>query len=244
MSKSDACCNISTSTATGTTRKSENTATNDIDNSITHQGKDSIVPVSTTNDSDDCTAPSLIVNDHSASWEPLQDTGSTTPPLASSTNDSDRTAPSLIVNDHSASREPLQDTGSTAQTMTTVAFTTNNSDMDDDAPALGTDETSNSVPRESGQEETANVGAPASATDEPSNSVPRESGQEEIANIVAVSAPGWLNTLNMDIYLQGCSDTKEWQELVQSLYKFEEGNTINGVCYYNLTTVFLTIFLP
>ena len=54
----------------------------------------------------------------------------------------------------------------------------------------------------------------------------------------------WLTTLNMDVYLLECSDVKAWQELVQTLYRFEEGNSINGVCiiYYKYMTG-LTNFL-
>jgi hypothetical protein len=88
--------------------------------------------------------------------------------------------------------------------------------------------------------------APASATDQTSNPVAMaidlEVG-EESTNVVAVAAPAWLTALSMDVYLQECSDTKAWQVLVQSLYKFEEGNTINGVSQYN-TTFFLLIPSP
>ena len=84
------------------------------------------------------------------------------------------------------------------------------------------------------------VNTSASATEINANPVSRECDQEETTNVVMVAAPGWLNMVNMDIYLQDCSDAKEWKALVQSLYKFEEGNTINGVCHYNCTNVFLT----
>jgi hypothetical protein len=55
--------------------------------------------------------------------------------------------------------------------------------------------------------------------------VDQENGEE-------VAAPAWLTALKMDVYLRECSDVKAWQVLVQSLYKFEVGNTINGVCYH------------
>ena len=65
--------------------------------------------------------------------------------------------------------------------------------------------------------------------------VDEEKGEEthasSSADVAVVTAPAWLTTLNMDEYLQNCSDAKEWQELVQSLYKFEEANTTNGVSY-------------
>jgi hypothetical protein len=87
------------------------------------------------------------------------------------------------------------------------------------------------------------VDAPPSATDQTSNAVAMEIDQavgEESINVVAVAAPAWLTALSMDVYLQECSDAKAWQVLVQSLYKFEEGNTINGVSEYN-TKIFLLI---
>lgn len=66
-----------------------------------------------------------------------------------------------------------------------------------------------------------------------------EKGEEDhtpsSANIAMVAAPAWLTALNMDIYLEESSDAKEWQGLVQSLYKFENGNSINGV---RITTSF------
>lgn len=64
--------------------------------------------------------------------------------------------------------------------------------------------------------------------------VDHEKGEEahtsSSTNVALVAAPAWLTTLNMDIYLKECSDVKAWQGLVQSLYKFEEGNSISGVC--------------
>ena len=92
--------------------------------------------------------------------------------------------------------------------VTTLPSTTNDSGMDVNAPVSATDQTSNPVPME----------------------VDKEMG-EESTNIVMVTAPAWLAALNMDVYLQECSDVKEWQALVQSLYKFEEGNAINRVRY-------------
>jgi hypothetical protein len=84
---------------------------------------------------------------------------------------------------------------------------------------------------------------------EPSNPVPMEVGQPSSSTdlnvvTVAVAAPAWLTALKLDIYFQECSDVTAWQLLVQSLYKFEEGNTINGVCRYCSTTSFLTNPLP
>ena len=56
---------------------------------------------------------------------------------------------------------------------------------------------------------------------------------ESSTNVALVAAPAWLTTLNMEVYLQECSDVKEWQGLLQSLYKFEEVNSINGVCIHH-----------
>lgn len=69
------------------------------------------------------------------------------------------------------------------------------------------------------------VGQPSSSTD---------------LNVVSVTAPAWLAALKLDIYLQESSDATAWQSLVQSLYKFEVGNKINGVCRYSGITSFLT----
>ena len=33
---------------------------------------------------------------------------------------------------------------------------------------------------------------------------------EESTNIVVVTAPAWLAALKMDVYLQECSNAKEW----------------------------------
>ena len=56
--------------------------------------------------------------------------------------------------------------------------------------------------------------------------------------VAMVAAPAWMTVLNMDVYLQECSNVKEWQGLVQSLYKFEEGNSIDRVC---ITTSILLV---
>ena len=204
---------------TATCANSENTAT-----SINFDNNPNITPHPNTS-SDNGTTASLVVNNDSASQEPNQDTASITPPMsnvpASTMNESDDgTAVSHIVNvnNDSASQESQQDKISTTPPISTVpASTRNDSCMD--------------------------VNTSASATEINANPVPRECDQEETTNVVAVAAPGWLNVVNMDIYLQDCSDVKEWKALVQSLYKFEEGNTINGVRHYNCTNVFLTNYL-
>lgn len=76
----------------------------------------------------------------------------------------------------------------------------------------------------------------ASAT-EPSNPVPMEVDQPSSftasstdLNVVPIAPPAWLTALKMDIYFQECSDTTAWQLLVQSFYKFEAGDSVNGVC--------------
>ena len=65
---------------------------------------------------------------------------------------------------------------------------------------------------------------------------PMEADQSA-SNVVKVTAPAWMTALKMDIYFQELSDEKV---LVQSIYKFEIGNTINGVCRYSCITSFLT----
>ena len=57
------------------------------------------------------------------------------------------------------------------------------------------------------------------------------------ANISMVEALAWLTALNMDVFLQDCSDVKAWQGLVQSLYMFEALNTINRVHRYSFSTL-------
>ena len=86
--------------------------------------------------------------------------------------------------------------------------------------------------------------------EEKGDGVDHEKGEEahtssSTTNVALVAAPAWLTTLNMDVYLLECSDVKAWQELVQTLYRFEEGNSINGVriIYYKYITG-LTNFLP
>ena len=63
--------------------------------------------------------------------------------------------------------------------------------------------------------------------------VDKEKGEEthtlSSADVAVVSVPAWLTSINMDLYFEQCSDAKAWQALVQSLYKFEEANTTNGV---------------
>ena len=56
-----------------------------------------------------------------------------------------------------------------------------------------------------------------------------QKGKSSSTDVAVIAPPAWLSALNMDVYLQGCSDTTAWQELIESLYKFEKLNTINGV---------------
>jgi hypothetical protein len=67
-----------------------------------------------------------------------------------------------------------------------------------------------------------------------------ESHTSSSTNVTVVAAPAWLTKLGMDDYFQECSDEKAWRDLVQSLYRFEQGNTINGVC---ITTTLLLVFI-
>ena len=60
----------------------------------------------------------------------------------------------------------------------------------------------------------------------------RQKGKLSSVDMAVVAPPAWLVTLNMHVYLQGCSDAMAWQGLIGSLYKFEKLNTISGVCCY------------
>ena len=67
----------------------------------------------------------------------------------------------------------------------------------------------------------------SSATHQALNPVPMDIDQEieeEASNIITVAAPAWLSVNNMDVYLRNCSKEKAWHNLVQSFYRFEEGN--------------------
>ena len=57
----------------------------------------------------------------------------------------------------------------------------------------------------------------------------QQKGKSPSTDVAVVALPAWLSALNMDVYLQGCSNMMAWQELIESLYKFEKLNTINGV---------------
>jgi len=112
--------------------------------------------------------------------------------------------------------------------LTTLASTITNdlATMDIDAPSSASASEPSSIPypievdQEKGEEITREVD--------------HEKGEEartpSTANVAMIAPPAWLTTLKMDVYLQECSNAKEWQGLVQSLYKFENGNSINGVC--------------
>ena len=176
---------------------------------VTHPSLDS--PLSLTN-------TTVTLDDGSASQDP-QDGGSvpaprdssflfnTSIPKSNTTVSSDNTiAASLAENVDSPSRG-LHDPDLTGPTPTVPpTSTTKNSDMDVDEPASGTVQTLDPPPIDVDEEK-----------------------EEVSTNVVEVAAPPWLTAHHMDVYLQECSIAKEWQLLVQSLYKFEEGNAIKGV---------------
>ena len=89
--------------------------------------------------------------------------------------------------------------------------TNNPESMDVDASSNGTDSSSNPDPMQVDEEKRA------------------ESPVTSSTSAVAVGPPTWLAALQMDAYLQECSDLKAWQQLVTSLYKFENLNTVNRV---------------
>ena len=230
--QSDNIINIrSTSTATGT--NAENKDTSIISNSITNQGKDTsfLLPIShskSTSLTDNGTAASesLVVNNDSASREP-QHTQST-PPMSNVQESTTIESVNGSLRDGAAGSLVNKDSGSaTPPKSPEPASTTNDSGMDVDVPAtLDSNPVTmeSTVPTSTTNVSGMDVDTPASANLK--TTAPKESYQ----GAVAVAAPRWLNALNMDIYLQECSDAKEWQELVKSYYKFGEGNAINGVC--------------
>ena len=57
----------------------------------------------------------------------------------------------------------------------------------------------------------------------------RPKGESSSTDVAGVAPPAWLIALNMDVYLQECSDATAWRGLIESLYKFENLNTISGV---------------
>jgi hypothetical protein len=57
----------------------------------------------------------------------------------------------------------------------------------------------------------------------------RQKGESPSTDVAVVAPPAWLIALNMDVYLRECSDATAWQGLIESLYRFENLNTINGV---------------
>ena len=134
------------------------------------------------------------------------------------------------ANGTTISAEPHQ-----APELTTPASTlTNDSGMNivPSASASATEVTSNPDPMEVDQEKGKEVRM----------DLDHKKGEEAhmslSTKVAMVAAPAWMTMLNMYVYLQECSDVKEWQGLVQSLYKFEEGNSINRVC---ITTSILLV---
>lgn len=61
----------------------------------------------------------------------------------------------------------------------------------------------------------------------------RQKSQSSSTDVAVVAPPAWLVAVNMDVYLLGCSDMTAWKELIETLYKFERLNTLNGVRCYN-----------
>jgi hypothetical protein len=134
----------------------------------------------------------------------------------------------VTVNNDSASQEPHLDSETTPAS---EAVTAQSLDTSSQLPSLATTQPESTL--------TTNDTGPMDI--DKSETI---SNLSSSTNFATVAAPAWLTALKMDIYLQECSDEKAWQVLVQSLYKFEVGNTINGVRYYNCITSFLTNSLP
>ena len=207
---------VASVTATSATT-SEITALNG-DNNVAHQVED---------------APVVVDTENLLTKEPYVLNANGSPSLTtSSILQSDTSANRTMVS--AESQDPHQ-----APVLTTPASTlTNNSDTMNIVPSASagaTEPTSNPDPMkvEQGKKEEIRF---------IQMDVDHEKGEEvhtlSSTNVALVTPPAWLTTLNMDVYLQECSDAKAWQGLVQSLYKFEEGNSINGVC---ITTSILLV---
>jgi hypothetical protein len=207
-------------------------------------------------------AASPTVNNNSTSKEPNQDPKSTaTPPPASSlTMNVDAPPPTAeaaspsVNNDSTSNQDPKSTATPPPASSLTMNVDAPPSTAEAASPTVNNDSTSNQDPKSTATPPPAsslamNVDAQPSTTERTSSpdamDVDQEKGKEdELTLSTNVAAPAWLTALNMDIYFRECSDVKAWQELVQSLYKFEERNTINGVCHYNCSTNFFTNSLP
>ena len=103
--------------------------------------------------------------------------------------------------------------------------------MDIDAPTSVTEPNLDPIEDANSNINTPASAARSSATESTSNQDPGEEAHTSSLTNVTVTVPAWLTVLNMDTYFQESSNMKAWQVLVQSLYKFEEVNTINRVCH-------------
>jgi hypothetical protein len=99
---------------------------------------------------------------------------------------------------------------------------------------------SSSIPSIPQSNTTLDKEAPEAPASESVNVTTSNPVRMEVDNPVAVKAPGWLSAVKMDVYLQDCSEAEAWQTLVKTLYKFEEGNAIYGVCHLTGFIVFLS----
>ena len=152
-----------------------------------------------------------------------------TSPLPQLTSSSDPSTLNVItclttaaMSSEPAAQDPHQDvkstsplTASTASALPAPSITANDpTSMDISTAENGTESTVEAAPMQVDEEN-------------------RQKGKLSSVHVAVVALPAWLLTLNMHVYLQGCSDATAWQGLIGSLYKFEKLNTISGVhCYY------------
>ena len=139
------------------------------------------------------------------------------PPTSNATAYSTTAAPST----ESGAEDPHQDVKSTSpptpSSLTVPSITT-----DDPSPA--------SMDTDTGKDGTESLDNVNSMQVDVKN---RQKGQSSSTDVAVVAPPAWLVAVNMDVYLLGCSDATAWKKLIETLYKFEKLNTLNGVRRYN-----------
>lgn len=145
---------------------------------------------------------------------------------------------------------------SATEQTTPTSILTNDSGMDIAPSTSATELTLNSDPMKADQEKGEEIQMDIDHKKEEEEvqtlsstmDIDHEKGEEACrsssTNVALVTAPAWLTTLNMDILLEECSEVKARQGLVQSLYKFEEWNSIYGVCITPIYYCSLTNTLP
>jgi hypothetical protein len=139
------------------------------------------------------------------------------PPTSNATAYSTTAAPST----ESVAEDPHQDVKSTSLP-TSSSLTVPSITTDDPSPA--------SMDTDAGKDGTESIDNANSMQVDVKN---RQKSQSSSTDVAVVAPPAWLVAVNMDVYLLGCSDATAWKELIETLYKFERLNTLNGVRRYN-----------